>query len=139
MTGNEAYREAASKIFVTGSFWCAAVPMAAAIATLDRLDALDAIAHMERLGARLRAGLGALATKHGVALRQSGPVQMPLFLFDDDPDFRKGFEFCRVALQNGAFLHPRHNMFLCAAHTDADIAEVLHAAECGLRAVASLG
>jgi len=139
VTGNEAYREAASKIFVTGSFWCAAVPMAAAIATLDRLDALDAIAHMERLGARLRAGLGALATKHGVALRQSGPVQMPLFLFDDDPDFRKGFEFCRVALQNGAFLHPRHNMFLCAAHTDADIAEVLHAAECGLRAVASLG
>jgi glutamate-1-semialdehyde 2,1-aminomutase len=135
VTGSAALRDAAARVFVTGSFWCAAVPMAAAVATMERLDELDAIGHMERLGTRLRQELDALARTHGVGLRQSGPVQMPLFLFDDDPDFAKGFAFCAAALRQGAYLHPRHNMFLCAAHTEADIDRVLHAADTGLRAV----
>lgn len=135
VTGSAALRDAAARVFVTGSFWCAAVPMAAAVATLERLDELDAIRHMERLGTRLRQELDALARTHGVGLRQSGPVQMPLFLFDDDADFAKGFVFCAAALRQGAYLHPRHNMFLCAAHTDADIDRVLQAADAGLRAV----
>lgn len=138
ITGADRWREAAARIFVTGSFWCAAVPMAAAIATLDRLDALDAIARMEGLGTHLREGLDALARAHGIGLRQSGPVQMPLLLFDDDPEFRIGSTFCRGALGAGAFLHPRHNMFLCAAHTEADIDRVLAAAEAGFRAVRGL-
>jgi glutamate-1-semialdehyde 2,1-aminomutase len=138
VTGTDAWREAASRIFVTGSFWCTAVPMAAAVATLDRLEELDAIPHMERLGQRLRAGLDALAARHGIGLRQSGPVQMPLFLFEEDPEFRKGFAFCRAALEPGAYLHPRHNMFLCAAHTEADMDRVLEAAEAGFRAIRNL-
>lgn len=135
VTGSAALRDAAARIFVTGSFWCAAVPMAAAVATLLRLDEVDAILHMEGLGSRLRRGLDALARTHGVGLRQSGPVQMPLLLFEDDPDFAKGFAFCAAALKHGAYLHPRHNMFLCAAHTEADIDRVLDAADAGLRAV----
>jgi glutamate-1-semialdehyde 2,1-aminomutase len=138
VTGSDQWRDAASRIFITGSFWCAAVPMAAAVATLDRLDELDAIAHMERLGQRLRDGLDALADTHGVGLRQSGPVQMPLLLFDGDKGFRIGSAFCSAALKAGAFLHPRHNMFLCAAHTDADIDRVLEAAEAGFRAIRGL-
>lgn len=139
VTGREALRAAASRIFVTGSFWCAAVPMAAAVATLARLDALDAIARMEALGRRLREGLDGLARARGIGLRQSGPVQMPLLLFEDDPEFAKGFAFCAAALRHGAYLHPRHNMFLCAAHTEADIDRVLEAAEHGLRAVEAMG
>ena len=54
---------------------------------------------------------------------------MPLYLFDDDPDLRKGFFFVSQMLDRGAYLHPWHNMFLCAAMTDADIDGVLNAAE----------
>jgi glutamate-1-semialdehyde 2,1-aminomutase len=63
---------------------------------------------------------------------------MPLLIFEDDPDFAKGFAFCAAALRHGAYLHPRHNMFLCAAHTEADIDRVLEAAEHGLRAVEAM-
>ena len=35
VTGNDRYREAASKLYVTGSFWCSAVPMAAASGELE--------------------------------------------------------------------------------------------------------
>jgi glutamate-1-semialdehyde 2,1-aminomutase len=54
---------------------------------------------------------------------------MPLFLFDDDPDLRKGFCFASEMLSRGVYIHPWHNMFLCAAMTDQDIATALDAAE----------
>jgi glutamate-1-semialdehyde 2,1-aminomutase len=54
---------------------------------------------------------------------------MPLFLFDDDPDLRKGFCFSSAMLDRGVYVHPWHNMFLCAAMTEADIDDLLNAAE----------
>jgi glutamate-1-semialdehyde 2,1-aminomutase len=94
---------------------------------------------MTAMGELFRGGLAAMAQRHGVAIRQTGPVQMPPVLFDDDADFRKGAAFCTASLRNGAYFHPRHNMFLSAAHGPADIARALAAAEHGMRAVAALG
>ncbi len=136
VTGRDSLREAAASVFVTGSFWCSAVAMAAAVATLAELERRDVVGHLERLGTRLREGLAERARGFNIGLRQSGPVSMPLFLFEGDPDFQAGRAFCAAALRAGAYLHPRHNMFLCAAHTEADIAAVLDAAEAGFRAIA---
>ena len=49
VTGNERFREGASKVFVTGSFWTEAVPMAAAIATIGKLKAGDGIGRMQKV------------------------------------------------------------------------------------------
>jgi glutamate-1-semialdehyde 2,1-aminomutase len=95
------------------------------------------VGHLERVGTRLRAGIAAQSAHHGVAVRQSGPVQMPLVLFDDDADFAKGTLFCAEALARGAYLHPRHNMFLSLAHTDADIDAALAATDAAFAAVAA--
>ncbi|RAI58899.1 glutamate-1-semialdehyde 2,1-aminomutase [Roseicella frigidaeris] len=138
ITGSDPLREAAARVFVTGSFWCAAVPMAAALATLEELGRRDVPGHLAALGERLRAGLAERARGFNVGLRQSGPPAMPLFLFEGDEDVRLGRAFCAAALKAGAYLHPRHNMFLCAAHTEADIEAVLRAAEPGFQAVARL-
>jgi len=139
ITGGERWREAATKIFTTGSFWCEAVPMAAAHATLTELARLDGPALMARMGQRLRDGLDRLAARHGVPITQSGPPQMPLVLFGEDPGFAKGAAFCSAALRAGAYFHPRHNMFLSCAHTEADIDRALEAADDGFAAVARLG
>jgi len=136
--GRDSLREAAAKVFITGSFWCGAVPMAAALATLGEMDRIGLPDYLEELGSYLRAGMANLAQRHGVGLRQSGPVAMPLWLFDDDADFAKGGAFCRAALEHGAYLHPKHNMFLNAAHTQLDIDAVLAAAEAGFRAVGTV-
>ena len=74
-------------------------------------------------------GLAERASAAGFALRQTGPVTMPLFLFDDDPDLRKGFCFSSAMLERGVYVHPWHNMFLCDAMTPADIDGALDAAE----------
>lgn len=138
VTGADRFRDAATQVYTTGSFWCSSMSMAAAVATLKVLRRGEAIPHMERLGTRLREGLGTLAGQHGLSIRQTGPVQMPMVLFDDDPDFHKADAFCNAALEHGVYFHPRHNMFLCAAHTENDVETALHAAGFGFAAAARL-
>jgi glutamate-1-semialdehyde 2,1-aminomutase len=136
VTGNNGLRDAAASIFVTGSFWCGAVAMAAALATLRKLQAVDGIAHMRAMGQRLRDGLARQAATHGFRIRQSGPPQMPMLLFDDDPDAALGSAFCALALQRGVYLHPKHNMFLSVAHRPQDIDQALQATDSAFAALA---
>ncbi len=123
--GNEAYRDAASRIFVTGSFWYQAAPFAAALATLDVLEELDAPTRLLELGQAFRDGLAEQARRCGHAIQQTGPPQMPTVMFEDDPKLSKGLAFCGHALENGVYLHPWHNMFLSVAHTQRDIDQAL--------------
>jgi glutamate-1-semialdehyde 2,1-aminomutase len=138
VTGNERFRDAAAKLYVTGSFWCGANAMAAALATLDVLDRENGPEHMRAMGQRLRDGLAAQSKRHGVGLRQSGPPQMPTVLFNDDADFVKGYHFVTEALQRGVYLHPKHNMFLSCAHTAKDIDFALEVTDEAFAAVARL-
>jgi glutamate-1-semialdehyde 2,1-aminomutase len=133
--GNAAFLEGAERIFATGSFWYQAVPMAAAIATINALRDEDAIGAMCAAGNQLRDGIAAQSKDHQVAVNQTGPVQMPNLSFPGDVDFAKAFAFCGAAAANGAIVHPRHNWFLCSAHTEDDIDRALMATDAGFRAV----
>ena len=135
LLGSEVARSAASRIYVTGSFWFAAAPMAAALVTLRRIRETDYLERIQRLGAQLREGLAKAAAAHGYSLRQTGPPQMPQILFADDPDFRRGFAFASELIQRGVYLHPWHNGFVCAALTEEDVAFAVSAAEEAFAAV----
>ena len=136
VTGKDNLRDAASQMFVTGSFWCGAVPMAAAVATLDELERIEGPRIMREMGQRFRDGIAAQAAEAGIGVRQSGPPQMPTILFDGDADFSKGSRFCLEALQRGVYLNPRHNMFLSTAHTVEDIDFALEATRGAFAALA---
>jgi glutamate-1-semialdehyde 2,1-aminomutase len=135
LLGAEKARVAAASLYVTGSFWFAAVPMAAGIAALEEIRNTDYLEQTIRLSGALREGLNALADRHGFSLRQTGPSQMPLILFEDDPDFRAGYAWSTEMVKRGIYVHPWHNMFFCAAMTDADIAQALDAADAAFGAV----
>jgi len=137
VTGKDWLRDGAQSVYLTGSFWCAAAPMAAATTTLKKLHELDAVVQMVRMGQRLRDGVAEQAKALNVGLRQTGPVQMPLMLFDDDADLEKASLFTTTALRHGVYLHPWHNMFLSAAHSEEDIDRALEATQLGLKAVAA--
>lgn len=125
--GAEKVREAARSIFVTGSFWFSAVPMAAAVETLRLIRETDYLERMKATGDRLRAGIVEQAATFGFGVRQTGPSQMPLMLFDGDTDMRIGYFWTEAALRRGVYLHPYHNMFITSALTDADIEKTLTA------------
>jgi glutamate-1-semialdehyde 2,1-aminomutase len=135
LLGSDKAREAAASIFVTGSYWYAGSPMAAALVTLRLVAQTDYLERIERLGRKLRDGLHERASAYGLGLRQTGPAQMPLFLFDEDPDLRLGFFWSGEMLKRGVYVHPWHNMFLSAAMTDADIDAALDAADAALGAL----
>ena len=89
--GSEKARAAAKDIFVTGSFWFSAVPMAAAVAALKEVRESDYLERINASGQMLRDGLDAQARAHGFDISQTGPVVMPQILFRDDPLYRIGF------------------------------------------------
>ena len=128
LLGSDSAREGAGSIYATGSFWFSAVPMVAALTTLKILRESDYLEYMIALGEKLRAGLQEAADRAEIGFRQTGPVQMPLFLFDEDPDFRTGFAWSEAMLRRGIYVHPWHNMFLCQAMTEADIDMTIAAA-----------
>jgi glutamate-1-semialdehyde 2,1-aminomutase len=128
VAGAEPLRDAATRLFATGSFWFAAVPMAAALATLRSLEDDDGIAAMARAGTLLRDGLARQARAHGLAIRQTGPVQLPFLTFAADvaaATFDRANVFTGEAARLGVYLHPWHNWFLSAAHTAEDIHRAL--------------
>jgi glutamate-1-semialdehyde 2,1-aminomutase len=136
VAGVDALRDAATRIYSTGSFWSGGVAMAAGLATLDVIEANDLVSHVQHVGQRFRDGIAAQAASHGVPVRQSGPAALPLILFEDDAAFEKGFVFTAEALRRGVYLHPKHNMFLSLAHTDEDIDEALQATDSAFALVA---
>jgi glutamate-1-semialdehyde 2,1-aminomutase len=133
--GNDKFRGGARDVFVTGSFWFSAVPMAAAIATIRALRAEDGIGAMERAGLALRDGIVGQAAAHGLEVNYTGPPQMPYLTFAGDRGHELSSVFAAEAVRRGAFVHPRHNWFVSAAMTDDDVAAALAATDPAFAAV----
>lgn len=125
VTGTERLRDAADSIYVTGSFWYSASSMAAAMATIRELRDTDALERIERAGSMLCDGLRAQAEAHGINAEVSGPVQMPLMLFGGTEGAERGKAFAEFCIDRGVYLHPTHNWFVSAAHTEDDIRDTL--------------
>lgn len=128
LLGNDRAKDAAGKIYATGSFWFSAAPMAAALATLQLVQTTNYLEHIEALGTRLRDGLNTVANDAGIAISQTGPAQMPLIMFNSavgSRDMDYGMKFCTGMIERGVYFHPWHNMFLSTAMSVADIDRVI--------------
>ena len=86
--GRDALRGAAERVFFTGSYFTSGVPMAAALACLQELQASGGIEHMRHVGTMLCRGLEEQARSHGLAITVSGPPAIPFMSFKDDPRLR---------------------------------------------------
>ncbi len=133
--GSGSFRDAAASIFVTGSFWFSAGAMAAAIATIGALRDEGAIETMDRVGTALRAGILEQASARGIEVNYTGPAAMPYLTFAGERDHELGSAFAAAAIRAGLYVHPRHNWFISAAMTDADLAKALAATDDAFAAV----
>ena len=130
--GSDRAREAAKNIFVTGSFWFGAAPMAASLKTLDIIRDSDYLERTISMGDNLRSGLESLSRSLGLNISQTGPSQMPLIMFNDAygaRDLKLTYAISEGMMKAGVHFHPVHNMFINTAMTDADISYILEAAE----------
>ena len=139
VVGSDRFRDGATRVYTTGSFWFSSVAMAAGVATIASLRDEDAIATMVARGTALREGMDAQAKALGIGIHQTGPVQMPYLTFDDDGagHHERADLFASEALRHGLFIHPRHNWFVSAAMTEGDLDRALAATGSAFAAVAS--
>jgi glutamate-1-semialdehyde 2,1-aminomutase len=135
LMGAEGLRDAATRVTATGSFWLAAAPMAAAMATLDVLEEIDGVEVMGTAGRRLQAGLREQGTAHDLAVSVSGPPQLPFLSFADDPEWAKAALWAGTCAANGVYLHPVHNWFLSTAHDAETIDRALRGTDAAFAAV----
>ena len=132
VVGSDRAREAAGKIFVTGSFWFGGAAMAASLKTLDIIRDTDYLERTVTMGDNLREGLNSICSSAGLNISQTGPSQMPLIMFNTDHgtrDLRLTYAISEGMMKAGVHFHPVHNMFVNAAMTDADIGQILDCAE----------
>ena len=127
--GRKELRVAASKVFLTGSYWNSPPAMAAAMACLEILRREDTISALRRTGEMLVGGLIESGRQHGYAMIASGPPAIPFVSFADDPSLRRQQRFCAEVTRRGAIFHPHHNWFLSTAHTPQDITATLRMAD----------
>jgi glutamate-1-semialdehyde 2,1-aminomutase len=127
--GSDSFRRGAERVFETGSFWYGAVAMAASYATLTTIDEEGSIATITRMGTLLKDGLEAQAREHGVPIRYTGPVGLPNLGFPADQDHERARVFADEAAIRGVYVHPQHNWFLSAAHTDEDLERTFEATD----------
>ncbi len=129
LVGREGLKNTASKVFMTGSYWNSAGPMAAALTCLSILDRDEVIVHLDQMGMRLREGLCQAASSHGLQIIATGPAAVPTFRLADDPSYSLFQNFCAACADGGVFFHPHHNWFLCASHGPAEIDQAVAVAE----------
>jgi glutamate-1-semialdehyde 2,1-aminomutase len=127
--GRKELRVAASKVFLTGSYWNSAPAMAAAMKCLSVLSAQEVPSQLRRTGEALMQGLVERGRRHGYSVLPSGPPAVPFITFDGDPSMRRRQRFCAEVTRRGAFFHPHHNWFISAAHSPADVEATLHMAD----------
>src|SRR5262249_15581527 len=109
--GHDAFRDGARDIFVTGSFWFAAVPMAAAVATIAALREENAVGTMHQIGTQLRDGIVGQARSWDLAVNYTGPPAIPYLNFAGDHDPAPAGVLPPPALRGGRSQPPRRTGF----------------------------
>jgi len=127
--GRDKLKNAASKVFFTGTYYTSAIEIAAALATIEELQATNAIEHMMKMGTMLQEGLKAKAESHGLQVNITGPPTIPYMSFSNESNFRRSQLFSGEVAKRGAILHPHHNWFLSYSHKEADILKTLDIAD----------
>ena len=121
LVGGESLKDAASRIFQTGSFWFSAGPMAAALACLKELNRINAPALIMDTGKKVFDGMVDIARIYDVDLNVTGMSSMPYLrsIRGEGIEFHQAL--CGECTRRGLFLTSHHNLFVSAAHTEEDV------------------
>ena len=118
-------------VFVSGTFGGECLSLAAAIATIDKMERVDAIARTKAVGQRFATAIAEILRRHGIddTYRVSGPDWRPLVLPKNTTDRITAVSLLRQELNEAGILSV-DAINLCLAHDDESvIAEALSAWE----------
>ena len=121
VVGADSLKDAAGKIYQSGSFWFSAGPMAAALACLKELARIDAPARILEIGRKFTDGLTGIAADQGLVLKVTGMPSMPYLRLVHEAGIELHQKLCGECARRGLFMASHHNLFVSAAHSGEDI------------------
>ena len=120
LVGKEEIKKAAERVYFTGTQFFSAPPMAAAIATLNELEKVDAPTKLIDYGKKLNARLEAVASEKGFNLVSSGIPSMPYYRLEGQ-SFETHIKWIDECVKRGVYMLSYHNHFISLAHKEEDI------------------
>ena len=120
LVGKEEIKTAAERVYFTGTQFFSAPPMAAAIATLNELEKVDAPTKLIDYGKKLNARLEAVASEKGFNLVSSGIPSMPYYRLEGK-SFETHIKWIDECVKRGVYMLSYHNHFISLAHKEEDI------------------
>ena len=120
LVGKEEIKTAAERVYFTGTQFFSAPPMAAAIATLNELEKVDAPTKLIDYGKNLNARLEAVASEKGFNLISSGVPSMPYYRLEGQ-SFETHIKWIDECVKRGVYMLSYHNHFISLAHKEEDI------------------
>ena len=134
LVGKASLKDAANKVYFSGTQFFNSAPMAASKATLEELQNLNAIEVMNTNGLKLKDDLSSAAKSFGLKIKVSGVPSMPYFKIEDQSkDFH--VDWTDECLSRGLYLTSYHNHFLSVAHGEAEINEIVRIASEAFEAI----
>ena len=129
LCGKDFLKGAVSSLAYTGSYWLSAIPMAAGVACINKMKALDTPKLFREKGIKVTDGLVAAAKNNGFDLRVSGEPALFYLRLADDNSLMLHQEWIAEMVKRGIFMTNHHNHFMNASLTDEDIAHTIDVAE----------
>ena len=120
LVGKESLREAAESVYFTGTQFFSGPPMAAALATLNELEKVDAPSVLIKYGEKLNQRLESIASEKGFNLIASGMPSMPYYRLEG-VSFETHIKWIDECVKRGVYMLAYHNHFVSLAHSEEDI------------------
>jgi glutamate-1-semialdehyde 2,1-aminomutase len=139
LCGADSLKEAAGSVMYTGSYWLSAVPIAAAIACVTKMRAMNVAKVCTEKGCRLTKGLVEAGRRQGLDLVVSGEPAMWFMRMADDWSGEIHQAWVAECVRRGVFFVNHHNLFMNAAVSSEDVGHTLEVAEEAFAAVAKSG
>lgn len=133
LTGPAALLSLLKETKVSSTFFANRTEQAAALATLDLLEQTRPFERIARLGTRLMREANALLTERSAPASLVGHPASPFLRVEAgaSPDF--AVRLAEGCARHGAVIHPNHQWFISAAHSECDIDRLLEAMANSLR------
>lgn len=128
VVGRSDLLEGLGKTHMASTFYANPAEMAAAITTISILKESDALPRIWRLGEALQEGLRNLVKELAAPAEVVGYPIAPFVVFGRGEDLEAQeikARFYAETISRGVLLHPNHQWFLSAAHTEKDIETTL--------------
>jgi glutamate-1-semialdehyde 2,1-aminomutase len=136
LVGKDSLKDAANRVYFSGTQFFNSAPMAASKATLEELQKVNAIEIMNANGEKLKKDLISAGDEFGLKMKVTGVSSMPYFRIEDqNKDFH--IQWTDECLSRGLYLTSYHNHFLSLAHGEEEIDEIVRIASNAFEAVSS--